>query len=64
MHLNVIQIAINVIKPANALQSVYTRQNAAFKISRANISAAALFRKQYPIAFTRKRATPNKLGMF
>ena len=37
----------------------------ALKITRAKISAEALFGKtQYPVAFNRRSATPNKLGMF
>ena len=54
----------NVIKPANAIQTVYPRQNSALDISRTKISALALFRKtEYPIAFNWKSATPNSLGI-
>ena len=46
------------MKPANAIQTVYTRQNAALNISRTKINVAALFLKiQYPIEF-------NSLGIF
>ena len=55
----------NVIKPANAIQTVYPRQNSALDISRTKISALALFRKtEYPgIAFNWKSATQNSLGI-
>ena len=54
----------NVIKPANAIQTVYPRQNSALDISPTKMSALALFRKtEYPIAFNWKSATPNSLGI-
>ena len=63
MHSNVIQIDRK-CNPANAIQAVYPRQNAALNISRTKISALALFRKtQYPIAINRKSVNLNSLGI-
>ena len=64
MHSDVFKLTANVIKPANAIQTVYPRQNSALDISRTKISTLALFRNtEFPIAFNWKSATPNSLGI-
>ena len=55
----VIKIDYTCKKPANAIQTVYTRKNAALNISHMKLSAAVLYRKTLSYCIYIERAPPR-----